>query len=278
MQDVVNRPGWKLEREVGAIFRTLGAEVISDVVLAGSQVDLLVTEKVAAGVVRIAVECKSYTRPVGVDIVNSFGALVSLLKQRHLIDGAMIVSKSGFTPSARQAAEAYGIRLSELADLQQSVANKKQLVARQEDILEQEHTQSAHDPKRSKKLFVVMPFAPEFGDVFILGIRDVAERLSVIVERADDIEHNENILETIQAGIRQCDAVVADASTANPNVFYEIGYAHGIDKPTILICRKGEKIPFDIQAKNLIFYSSIVELRERLRKRLCETLCLNGPA
>lgn len=275
MQDIVFRPGWELERSVGAIFRTLGAEVEHDVVLAGSQIDLLVRERTPSGsTLRIAVECKAYRRPVGVEIVNSFGALALLLKQRQLIDQAMLVASAGFTHHARGAAEALGIVLLELADLLQRVSSKKQSVANAERVLDDEYRAAAHDPTKPKKLFVVMPFAPEFEDVYILGIREVAERLSLTVERADDIEHNENILETIQAGIRYCDAVVADASTANPNVFYEIGYAHGVDRQTILVCRKGDKIPFDIQAKNLILYSSIVDLRERLGRRLRETLHL----
>jgi len=275
MQMMAFRPGWELERIVGAIFRTLGADVQHDVVIAGSQIDLLVRELTPSGsVVRIAVECKDYRRAVGVEIVNSFAALAILLKQRQLIDQAMLVARAGFTHHARSAAETHGITLLELADLLQRVSSKRQLVANEESVLDQEYEAAAHDPTRPKKLFVVMPFAPEFEDVYILGIREVAERLSLTVERADDIEHNENILETIQAGIRGADAIIADSSTANPNVFYEIGYAHGVDRHTILICRKGDHIPFDIQAKNLILYSSIVDLRERLGRRLRETLNL----
>jgi hypothetical protein len=54
----------------------------------------------------------------------------------------------------------------------------------------------------------------------------------------------------------------------NANVFYEIGYALALGRPTILICRKGETIPFDMQAINHISYGSIVDLKERLEKRL----------
>jgi hypothetical protein len=55
-------------------------------------------------------------------------------------------------------------------------------------------------------------------------------------------------------------------------VFYEIGYAHAIGRPTILITRAGETLPFDLQSKNYILYSSIVELREKLAKRLKATI------
>jgi hypothetical protein len=54
-------------------------------------------------------------------------------------------------------------------------------------------------------------------------------------------------------------------------VFYEIGYALALERQTILICRKGEVIPFDLQAMNHISYSNIVDLKERLERRLKAT-------
>lgn len=275
MQDVRFHPGWEFERAVAAAYRTLGAQVQHDVSIAGNQLDLLVQERTPSGsAVRIAVECKAYGRPVGVDVINSFGGLAHLLKQRDLIDRAILVASSGFTRQARLAADAHGIELLEIADLKQRVAGRQESVDQAERLLDDEYREAIHDPTRPKKVFVVMPFAAEFEDVYILGIREVAEQLGLTVERADDIEHNENILETIQASIRDSSAVVADASTSNPNVFYEIGYAHAKERPTILLCRAGQAVPFDIRGKNMIMYTSIVDLRDRLKRRLKDTLGL----
>jgi nucleoside 2-deoxyribosyltransferase len=117
-----------------------------------------------------------------------------------------------------------------------------------------------------------MPFTPEFNDIYILGIRETAEKLGIVVERADSIEHNESIPDVIRREIEECDVVVADTTQHNPNVFYEVGLAHGIGKKTILICRDVNSIPFDLGAINHIVYSSIVELREKLKARLQATL------
>lgn len=119
-----------------------------------------------------------------------------------------------------------------------------------------------------KRVFVVMPFAVEFDDVYILGIREVAERLKFTIDRADDIEHNENILDVVQQQIRGCDAVIADITGKNANVFYEVGYAHSAGKPTVLTCRQGEDVPFDLRAINYISYTNIVDLRKKLETRL----------
>ncbi len=43
-----------------------------------------------------------------------------------------------------------------------------------------------------------------------------------------------------------CDLVIADLSSLNPNVFYEIGIRHMIQKPIIHMYLEGTKIPFDV--------------------------------
>jgi nucleoside 2-deoxyribosyltransferase len=123
-------------------------------------------------------------------------------------------------------------------------------------------------PAKRLKVFVLMPFAKDFEDVYVLGIRDVAEGLGLVVERADEIEHSENILDAIRARIRAADAIIGDTTGSNPNVFYEIGYAHALERPTLLIARKGSHVPFDLRSINHIMYETILELREGIKKRL----------
>lgn len=266
----------EFERRVAAIFRTLGAEVEHDVSLAGNQIDILALERTPAGAeVRSAIEVKMYSSPVGVQVVNAFAGLVTLLRTRGLIDKAIIVASSGFTRQARLAAEVHDIQLLEFDDLEQRVrgrdADLRQAVAAVE---QDEQAKLAAGPPQPKKAFVVMPFSPELNDVYILGIREVAESLGVVVERADEIQHNQSIPDVIRDKIRECDVVIADTSKPNPNVFYEVGMAHAIQRETILICRDAGSIPFDIASINHVVYTSIVELRDKLRDRLRATLRL----
>lgn len=265
--------GYQFEREVAAIYRALGARVEQDVVVAGNQIDIVVKEETASGSrITTVIECKSFSRPVGVEVVNQFAPLVGLFKERGLADKGTIVASEGFTKQAKAAAKEMGVELLEVADLQQRMQGRaSDLKAAEEEVDQARITQAATGKKEPPRIFVVMPFADEFVDVYVLGIREVAERLGFAVQRADDIEHNSNILEVIQMQIRQCDVVVADMTGRNANVFYEIGYALALNRQTILICRKGEAIPFDLQALNHISYSSIVDLKERLEKRLKAT-------
>jgi hypothetical protein len=265
--------GFQFEREVAAIYRALGARVEQDVVVAGNQVDVVVEEETASGSrIKTVIECKNFSRPAGIEVVNQFAPLFGLFKGRGLADKGTIVASHGFTKQAREAAKDMGVELLEFADLQHRVQGRaSDLKAAEEEVDQARITQAATGKKEPPRIFVVMPFADEFVDVYVLGIRDVAEKLGFAVQRADDIEHNSNILEVIQRQIRQCDVVIADMTGRNANVFYEIGYALALERQTILICRKGEVIPFDLQAMNHISYSNIVDLKERLERRLKAT-------
>ena len=62
--------------------------------------------------------------------------------------------------------------------------------------------------------------------------------------------------------------VIADLSTANPNVYLEVGYAWGCGKPTILAVRQAEDLKFDVSGQRCLIYRSIKSLEELLRQEL----------
>jgi hypothetical protein len=262
------------ERRVAAIYRTLGATVEHDVALAGNQIDILLVEKTSAGTaIRSAVECKFHSRQIGINTVNAFAGLVLLLRSRNLVERGIIVAHSGFTRTARSAAEQHGIDLVEFADLEQRVVGHEAEVAEIQSQLTL--TQEVGVQRFPIRAFVVMPFTQEFNDTYVLGIRAVAESLGLVAERADEIEHNDSIPDVIRERINRCDVVIAETTLHNPNVFYEVGLAHGLDRPTILICKDAGAIPFDLKVINHVVYRDITHLREQLTARLRATLNLS---
>jgi len=268
---------WRdFERDVASIFRVLGADVEHDVAVAGNQIDVLVRERTASGrQVTTVVECKAFERPVGVAEVNALAGLHALFKQRGLADAAMLVSKAGFTKQAREAGASHGIDLVEFDDLRQRVAGRTPALAAAVSEVRIEDERRALSP-RQPRAFVAMPFDQVFNDVYVLGIREVAEKVGYVVERVDEIEHNGLIVDVITERLRTCDILIADTTTRNANVFYEIGFGHAIGKPAILICREGETLAFDVASTNHIIYNSIVDLREKLERRLRATMANSG--
>ena len=101
------KTGKKLERQVANAYRAMGARKVEhDVELAGHQIDVYVEMETADRALhRIAVEAKDYARPVGIEIVSGFAAVVSGLRTLKLIDEGVIISAAGFSRPARNAAQ-----------------------------------------------------------------------------------------------------------------------------------------------------------------------------
>ena len=117
--------------------------------------------------------------------------------------------------------------------------------------------------------FVLMPFAAAFNDVYRIGIKEPAEALGIRAERVDEQIYTEGMLERIYRQIDAADIIIADMSGQNPNVFYEVGYAHGRDKLCLLLTSEASDIPFDLKHRRHIVYgSSIQSLRAMLTKDL----------
>jgi hypothetical protein len=77
-----------------------------------------------------------------------------------------------------------------------------------------------------------MNFAPQFGDVYELGIKPACADAGAACVRVDEQIFLESILERIYGEIERADIVAAEMTGRNPNVFYEVGYAHGWLSPS----------------------------------------------
>ena len=250
---------------VANLFRSLKVKKVSqNVSLAGHQVDIYVEEETATGqLVRTAIECKYHQRPIGKDIVTHFALIIDFLRKAGLIDRGILISYKGFTKEAFSTAEALKIDLLRIEDLEFRASKFGPIVK----IVEK--AEKAPPPKLSKDLvFVLMPFTKDLEDLYIYGIRGAVEKTGYVCRRADEIEHNYDIMEEILYHIDKASVLVGEMTDKNPNVFYEVGIAHGKRKEVILITRKGSEIPFNLKSKNHIIYENIHDLEEKLNRRL----------
>lgn len=117
--------------------------------------------------------------------------------------------------------------------------------------------------------FVLMPFDKIFDDVYKLGIKETANQLGILAERVDEQIFQEGILERIYRQIDMADLIIADMTGQNPNVFYEVGYAHARGKICILMTKDAGDIPFDLKHhRHIVYGNSINGLRESLAEEL----------
>lgn len=113
--------------------------------------------------------------------------------------------------------------------------------------------------------FVLMPFSPAFDEAYKLAIKPACDAAGAYAERVDEQIFSGSILERIYNQIAKSDVVIAEMSERNPNVFYEVGYAHAIGKTTVLITRSAADIPFDLKHfPHIVYEDSLATLRERL--------------
>lgn len=134
---------------------------------------------------------------------------------------------------------------------------------------------------RQTDLFVLMPFADRLRPVYEDHIRAVAQRHRLKVSRADDFFTTKAIVTDVWCALCNCQIVVADCTGRNPNVFYEIGMAHTVGRPTILITQDIDDIPFDLRHLRCIAYEytprGMVAFETRLQLTI-ETELRKAPA
>lgn len=121
--------------------------------------------------------------------------------------------------------------------------------------------------------FVVMQFTNEFNDLYREVIEPTCSKFGLKSVRADDIYNNGLIVEDIARSIREATIVIADITPDNLNVYYEVGFSHGILKPTILLAeKKREKLPFDLGGFRTIFYDNTIGGKSLVEEKLIHHL------
>lgn len=114
--------------------------------------------------------------------------------------------------------------------------------------------------------FVVMPFGSkplndgsgrtyDFDKVYRVIIRRAIREAGLEPLRADERTVSDIIHADMFKNLRDRAVVLADLSLENPNVFYELGARHVMSaKGTVLMCRMGSDLPFDVKLSRVIFY------------------------
>ncbi|MCL4386391.1 MAG: hypothetical protein M1326_08795, partial [Cyanobacteria bacterium] len=122
----------------------------------------------------------------------------------------------------------------------------------------------------SLKAFIIMPFSSEFDMIFNDLIKPPLEEIGYEVCRTDSILNQHNILKDIIRNIAEADLIIADLTSVNPNVFYELGIAHAMLVPTVLLTQSLDDVPFDLKSYRVIVYSTTYFNAQELPKRLKE--------
>lgn len=102
-------------------------------------------------------------------------------------------------------------------------------------------------------------------------VKDECERADINAVRIDEIASSGVITEEVLDMIEESEYLFVDLTHDRPNVYYELGYCHGLGKSPeniVLMAKKGTKLHFDIRNMRTIMYQDHRKLRRELRKRL----------
>lgn len=155
------------------------------------------------------------------------------------------------------------------------------------------HPQPASRDKRGKnasantkhlpECFTIMPFGDWFDDYYNDVYKCAIEESGLRPLRADDLYRPSAIVNDIWELTKRAKVVLADLTGKNPNVFYELGLAHALGKPAVLVTQSIADVPFDLRALRVIEYDKNdptwgIVLKENIKTSLAEVLQSPGTA
>jgi len=108
------------------------------------------------------------------------------------------------------------------------------------------------------KIFVVQPFDQKF-DIVFESITEAAQNACNLQDKKPkifrvDSLYDISLIESLYQALESSDLIVSDITETNPNVMYELGYAHALKKPVIILSEVATQVPFDTKATNILFY------------------------
>jgi hypothetical protein len=139
-------------------------------------------------------------------------------------------------------------------------------------VLEASPPTAELEAQRQNTVFVIMamsPNIPELQDVYHT-IKAACADFGLNAYRVDELEHPDTITQRVLTEIATCRYLVADLSYERPNVYYEIGYAHGLKLSPILFRKTGTPLHFDLSVHKAPEYKNLTELGTLLRGRLAK--------
>ena len=127
-----------------------------------------------------------------------------------------------------------------------------------------EYDEDDHGTFTPNLVFVAMAFAPEMDEVYT-AIKDECKKQRLNTVRVDENAGSGLIIREITESIEQAEFIIFDLTMERPNVYYELGYAHGAGNDgndIFLVAHADTKLHFDIAPLRVETYSTTEQLRQ----------------
>ena len=149
-------------------------------------------------------------------------------------------------------------------------------MGRQHTFMDREFGRSDYDPDdrgtfERGLVFVIMPFTSPDAAATYDVIREECARLDLRAKRVDDTGGSGFVIKDTTSLIERAEFIICDLTAERPNVYYELGYAHGVgNEPDeiLLIARAGTNLHFDIAPLRVWYFADTSELRQILAREV----------
>lgn len=149
-------------------------------------------------------------------------------------------------------------------------------MGRDHTFMDREFGRPDYDPEDQGEfeeglVFVIMPFRGQDMTDAYAAIKDECKKLKLRAKRVDENSGSGLIIREITDLIERSEFIVCDLTNERPNVYYELGYAHGVGNEAmdiLLIAKEGTILHFDIAPLRVQYYSSTEHLRTLISSNL----------
>ena len=135
----------------------------------------------------------------------------------------------------------------------------------------------------STSVFVAMAFKPDLLEACEEAIKPACLACGFRAQTSSDNEYNDGIMDEIITEIKRSKFVVVDFTYSNNGAYFEAGYAQGLGREIIRLCKKDwlegldengnkNRLHFDIQHYNIILWDNHADLLKKLKARIRATI------
>jgi hypothetical protein len=149
-------------------------------------------------------------------------------------------------------------------------------MGRSHTFMDREFARDAYDPLdggtfEPNLVFVIMSFVSSDSDGLFAEMREECAALGLRAVRVDERHGSGFIIRDVSDLIERAEFIVCDLTDERPNVYYELGYAHGVGNEAndiLLVARDGTRIHFDVAPLRVHHYTDTAHLRRIIRGEL----------
>lgn len=153
-------------------------------------------------------------------------------------------------------------------------------MGRKSTFMDREFRRPDYDPEdigefEPNTVFVIMPFTGEEMREAFSAIKDECSKLNLKATRVDENVGSGFVIREITELIEDSEFIICDLTNERPNVYYELGYAHGVGNEStdiLLIAKEGANLHFDIAPLRVQYYRSTEQLRSIVASSLKEMI------